>query len=181
MPHTSDQRKLLQSGTVRHIKKILAFLPALLVMIMIFRFSSQNADDSSVESLRITRDLLVAVRDQLQLSWTPEELSFYMEQSEFFVRKLAHFSEYALLGISLILPVIVYYSDRFRRKILSLIAWGFCAAYAVSDEFHQSFSPGRSPQLRDVVIDSCGALTGILLGLLILHLRARLQKRQRQH
>mgnify|MGYP002517111137 CR=1 FL=1 len=181
MPHTSDHRKLSNSVSSQRIRKSFAFLPALFIMLMIFRFSSQNADDSSVESLRITRDLLVAVRDQLQLSWTPEELSFYIEQSEFFVRKLAHFSEYALLGISLILPLIVYYSDRFRRKILFLISWGICAAYAVLDEFHQSFSPGRSPQLRDVVIDSCGALAGILLGLLILHLRARLRKRQRQH
>lgn len=181
MPHTSDHKKILPSGTSRRIRKALAFLPALLVMIMIFRFSSQNADDSSVESLRITRDLVCAVRDQFRLSWTPEELAFYIDRSEFFVRKLAHFSEYALLGISLILPVIAYYSDRFRRRSLFLITWGICAAYAASDEFHQSFSPGRSPQLRDVVIDSCGALTGILLGLLILRIRTRLGRRRIQH
>ena len=181
MPHTSDHRKLSDSVSSQRIKRALAFLPALLVMIMIFRFSSQNADDSSMESLRITRDLVCAVRDQFHLSWTPEELSFYIEQSEFFVRKLAHFSEYALLGISLILPLIVYYSDRFRRRILVLLTWGICAAYAVSDEFHQSFSPGRSPQLRDVVIDSCGSLAGILLGLLFLHIRVRLHRKCPRH
>ncbi len=181
MPHISDKRKQLQSGTSRHIKKILAFLPALLVMIMIFRFSSQNADDSSVESLRITRDLILSIRDQFRLSWTPEELAFYIDRSEFYVRKLAHFSEYALLGISLILPVTACYSDRFRRRALVLITWGICAVYAASDEFHQSFSPGRSPQLRDVVIDSCGALTGILLGLLFLRIRARLHRKRPRH
>jgi hypothetical protein len=35
--------------------------------------------------------------------------------------------------------------------------------YAVSDEIHQTFVPGRAGQLRDVLIDSCGVLAGICI------------------
>ena len=40
--------------------------------------------------------------------------------------------------------------------------------YAASDEFHQSFVPGRSPSIVDVGIDSLGVLTGILAVLIII-------------
>ena len=44
------------------------------------------------------------------------------------------------------------------------IFWGFmiCVIYAVSDEVHQAFVPGRGPALKDVLIDSAGAFTGII-------------------
>ena len=42
-------------------------------------------------------------------------------------------------------------------------AWIFTTAYAASDEFHQLFVTGRSAQVRDVLIDSCGALCGLAL------------------
>ena len=44
-----------------------------------------------------------------------------------------------------------------------LIAWGAAVLYSVTDEIHQMFVPGRSCELRDVAIDSCGVATGILL------------------
>ena len=49
----------------------------------------------------------------------------------------------------------------------ALAAWLIGTAYAVTDEFHQSFVPGRSCELRDVMIDSCGVLTGVLLATLV--------------
>ena len=162
----------------QRLKQVLSFLPALLIMVAIFRFSSQNADDSSTESIRITQELLCVIRDRLRLSWTPSQLSLYIERSEFFIRKLAHFSEYAALGLSLILPLCAFYSGSFKKKTLFLTSWIICIAYAASDELHQFFSPGRSPQIRDVVIDSFGALAGILLGLLLIRIRRSLRNRK---
>ena len=40
--------------------------------------------------------------------------------------------------------------------------------YAITDEFHQYFIPGRSAEIRDVLIDSSGALTGILFVIIVL-------------
>ena len=68
------------------------------------------------------------------------------------VRKTAHFSIYAMLGIWTI------------KVIISLL---FCMLYAITDEFHQTLVSGRSGEIRDVLIDSLGALTGMMLILLI--------------
>ncbi len=46
----------------------------------------------------------------------------------------------------------------FRGFILSLV---FCILYAISDEVHQLFVPGRGAQVSDVLIDSLGAFLGI--------------------
>ena len=176
--HTLSAGGQPHSRLPQRLKQVLSFLPALLIMVAIFRFSSQNADDSSTESIRITQELLCVIRDRLRLSWTPSQLSLYIERSEFFIRKLAHFSEYAALGLSLILPLCAFYSGSFKKKTPFLTSWIICIAYAASDELHQFFSPGRSPQIRDVVIDSFGALAGILLGLLLIRIRRSLRNRK---
>ena len=65
-----------------------------------------------------------------------------------------------------------FFTKEFEEtKTLFLTSWMICIAYAASDELHQFFSPGRSPQIRDVVIDSFGALAGILLGLLLIRIQ----------
>ena len=58
-------------------------------------------------------------------------------------------------------------------------AWLIGTAYAVTDEFHQSFVPGRSCEFRDIVIDSCGVLTGVLAALLAGWIRAQREKERR--
>ena len=80
------------------------------------------------------------------------------------VRKCAHFCEYAMLGF-LVLRV-VHLDAAFstasagRRYWLALL---FCALYAASDEFHQSFVPTRQPAVLDVFLDTCGAGFGLLM------------------
>ena len=44
-----------------------------------------------------------------------------------------------------------------------MLAYGLTVIYAVSDEIHQAFVPGRSAQLSDVCIDACGAAIGLSL------------------
>ena len=71
-------------------------------------------------------------------------------------KKGAHFTVYAVLAVL------------FRRALpegrwIWALAWMFAVLYAASDEWHQSFVPGRHPQLTDVLIDACGAATGLLI------------------
>jgi VanZ family protein len=70
------------------------------------------------------------------------------------LKKLAHASEYALLFL---LFVRAWRRSRGWRPALDL-AWWSTAAYAVSDELHQSFVPGRHANWYDVLIDVTGAL-----------------------
>lgn len=73
------------------------------------------------------------------------------------VRKLAHFTEFFVLGGLLGLTCAV------RWKPMLWQPW--CAAVLVAclDETIQRFVPGRSGQLTDVVLDGCGALGAVLL------------------
>ncbi len=71
-------------------------------------------------------------------------------------KKGAHFTVYAVLALL------------FRRALppgrsIWALSWILAVLYAASDEWHQSFVPGRHPQLTDVLIDACGAATGLLI------------------
>ena len=79
---------------------------------------------------------------------------------------------YALLGILCVFPVSVYYRGRSAALFSLCIAW----LYAVSDELHQYFVPGRSCEIRDVLIDWSGAALGVGIVMLI----GLLSKRKKQ-
>ena len=81
---------------------------------------------------------------------------------EFLIRKLAHVSEYAVLAV-LLYRAFVHTVFQSRRALSAGIVLLSCAAYAASDEFHQSFVPSRTASLRDVMIDLCGATLAVLL------------------
>ena len=70
------------------------------------------------------------------------------------LRKLAHLSEYALLGFLLARAV--------RRPAVAVV---LAAGYAATDEVHQTFVEGRHGAPLDVAIDTVGALVGVLVWL----------------
>ncbi len=71
---------------------------------------------------------------------------------QFFMRKLAHVSEYAVLAV-LLYRAFVHTTLKGRRALSAGLVLLLCAAYAATDEFHQSFVPSRTASLRDVMID----------------------------
>jgi VanZ family protein len=81
---------------------------------------------------------------------------------EFFIRKAGHVSEYAVLAV-LFYRAFVHTVFRSRRALSAALVLLSCAAYAASDEFHQSFVPSRTASLRDIMIDLCGAALAVLL------------------
>lgn len=92
--------------------------------------------------------------------------------TNFVVRKAAHFSEYLVLAV-LAFHAFVGGAPRGRgRATLACALAAFLVAVPCVDESIQRFvSVGRSGQLRDVFIDCCGAVTGVLLCLLVRHMR----------
>lgn len=115
--------------------------------IVIFRFSAQNSGQSNGLSLKIAAWAL----ELLPLAETPENLDLV----NLVLRKLAHFSAYALLGFGL-----TGVAGRQKRVPVLPAVLLLGGLFALSDEFHQSFSPGRSPSLWDVGLDTCGAAAG---------------------
>lgn len=117
--------------------------------------SAQTADDSSDTS----RDLIfflakIFVKDFENLTAVAKEE--LISSLQFIIRKTAHFSIYAALGFFSYLSVITYKKISFNFRTVSSCL--FCLLYAVSDEIHQYFVPGRSCEIRDICIDFCGSL-----------------------
>lgn len=83
-------------------------------------------------------------------------------------KKGAHFGAYALLAL-LALRVTAVGKRPFTHHPL-LFAFLITLLYAISDEFHQTFVPGRHGRFADVLIDAAGGATALLM----LHFRARL-------
>lgn len=128
-------------------------------LIMIFGFSSRDGDLSGEDSGRVGRlvgEWFVPGFDK----WSEAKQEIFIDKVDFPIRKTAHATEYAILG-ALILGAT--YEARHKNLYTIGIPWILGTMYAVSDEFHQLFVPGRSGQVRDVLIDSCGVLAGVLI------------------
>ncbi|MDD7738658.1 MAG: VanZ family protein [Fusicatenibacter sp.] len=140
--------------------KPLSFLPALLMMYTIFSFSSQTGTESSALSEKVTRGIVVTVNRVTDRGWNSQQVEQRVDRYEYYVRKAAHMTEYCLLAVTIALPLYVY---GLRGMSLMLLAGIFCILFAAGDEYHQSMVDSRGPSVRDVGIDSLGALIGILL------------------
>jgi len=163
------------AGYFRNIsvmRKIFILL-ALAVMVIIFCFSSENSSQSSLTSGGITKYLVsIFVPDLEWHTWA--EQKEIMKTATHIVRKCAHFSIYALLGFFIGLSM-------GKGKFLSLnsvISLDLCFLYACSDEMHQLFISGRSGEFTDIIIDTCGSCTGIIISVLIYRLFCRIFKKE---
>lgn len=145
-------------------KSVVWFIITVVWMTVILGFSAQPADVSTDTSLRVGMTIgKMSVPDFSKLS--KEEQIDYAKKIEFPVRKMAHATEYAILGC-----LLTNLCLSLSMKKASMWSWLMGSAYAATDEFHQLFVPGRSGQITDVMIDSVGCLIGCLVTCLILHL-----------
>lgn len=138
-------------------KKLLYWLPVLAIMITIFCFSSQNADNSSQTSGGFAEFLARIICPDFDGKNETYRLKL-LDSCQFAVRKAAHFSIYALMGF-LSFNAFRQYKKIPKQQLFSAL---LCLSYSISDEIHQSFVPGRSCELRDVLIDFSGAVSGII-------------------
>lgn len=145
------------------------------VMAIIFALSADTADESNNKSSPLSGSLLRAVLSVFDLS--EEEMEEATHLCSYIVRKTAHFCEYALLGGLLFGLCTSFYLTRLKGIIISQIVGSL---YAVSDEIHQYFVPGRSCQFSDMLLDSCGVFTGIMAILLILTIYIRIKSKKNQ-
>ena len=142
-------------------------------MIVIFVFSAQTGDTSSNMSGGISQFVISILYDDFD-SFSPQKQLEIADTVHLVIRKLAHFTEYAILGVLSVLTVLTHKKAAKPWGITSLksglAALIFSALYAMSDEFHQHFVSDREPNIIDVLIDSSGALTGIIFASLMFYL-----------
>jgi len=160
---------------------VILWTAVVLWMSLIFYFSMENSEKSSQSSNSVI-EIILSFADKNFDSYTQAEKSAICEKYSFFIRKTAHFSIYTVLG-GLIYAALSYQYNNNNRRKTAVLSFAIGAVYAVSDEIHQYFVPGRACQLRDMLIDSCGVLTGIAVFMLIIKLsvsknKARKTKQQ---
>lgn len=96
--------------------------------------------------------------------------SGYFSFVEFFIRKGAHFGTYFILGSSFFLGL----APRMKQfALVAFFSWLSATGYAALDEFHQMLTGGRTPLFQDVILDSLGALTGVVLCWFVLGIREK--------
>lgn len=137
--------------------RIAPWIPAAVWMLIIFSLSAQPALASNSLSRGVTKVIVETVGKVIPLDIEMSTLNDIVSQFNHFVRKFAHFSAYAVLG------VLVSYAlskNEINSNRVFILSMAICIIYAVSDELHQLFVPGRGCQLKDVVIDTAGAVSG---------------------
>lgn len=92
------------------------------------------------------------------------QASGYSKFVEFFIRKGAHFGTYFLLGGSWFIGLVPRIKGLFLTAVVS---WLAATGYAGLDEFHQMITGGRTPLFQDVMLDAMGALTAIVICLVV--------------
>lgn len=128
------------------MKKQLSIILVLIWMIIIFIMSSFNAEDSANQSNFIV-NIIANILNINNISLL-----------SLIIRKLAHFTEYLILG-----TLVINMFTKNNAKKTYLLSILLCIIYAISDEIHQIFIPGRACQIKDILIDSVGSITGIYL------------------
>lgn len=144
---------------MKHIKIILKTIILLFWMILIFLLSNQNGSTSS----NLSSDLLYNIFKFFSL---PDSLI-----NDFLfvlIRKMAHFTEYFVLGI-----LIINLLKDFKIQKVFIVSALSCLLYATLDEFHQLFISNRSGSIIDVIIDFLGALAGLFIYYIILKYKKR--------
>jgi len=157
---------------VRWIYQLILWLGLLAVAVAIFGFSSQNKDDSVAVSSRLARAVIEVV-DPAFHQRPAQEQENVISFVDRLLRKFAHFLEYAALGFFIRLLV-----GHFRLKPPTRLSWLLGTLYACTDEVHQLFSPERTAQWQDVLLDSAGVLAGITVAYALLVLAGRWKARK---
>jgi len=138
---TASSARLSSSDRLRR------WLPAVLWGVVIFLFSTSRFTGER------TAAIIIPILAAIFPNATPAELRATHQT----IRKLAHFTEY------LIFSVLLYRALRGDRRWngrAAGLAFAIAGLYAVGDEFHQLFVPGRTAAASDCLIDMSGAVAG---------------------
>jgi VanZ family protein len=119
-------------------------------------------------SSSVTGWLLAQLLHSLRIHLTPHTFA----RIHFLIRKLAHCTEYGVFGLLLYHSFEPRYPERWdiRGALSALIIAGL---FSLTDEYHQSFVPGRTASLVDCALDTAGALLGMIFLYAVRHLQAR--------
>lgn len=143
----------------RKIYVSISWILVAVCMGIIFSLSAQNGEESS----DLSGSFVMAILEWLKI-----------DIDEGLLRTCAHCLEF--MGLSLLIFNATY--STCETKLTPLIAFAGTVFYAITDEIHQIFVPGRAFQLSDLLVDSTGALIGVIASFVILKFILYIKKRR---
>ena len=129
------------------MKRFILISMVFICLVFIFIMSSENGSESMSTTIKVSNVINIS--------------SFYM------IRKSAHFIEFFILEVFILLMISSFKIIDFKCFILSIL---FCLLYAFSDEVHQLFVINRSASIIDVLIDYTGSLFGSIFFMLFYYI-----------
>ena len=150
-----------------NILRILFLILIIANSVIIFGFSSQNGEESG----SLSQKIITVIADIFNVQ---ENRETFLDIGEQIVRNLAHLGIYTSLGIWSI-AFILTFNIKLKWQVIITIIWGII--YAITDEFHQTFSTGRHASINDVVIDTFGVILGLLLVLLVIKIYYKIENK----
>jgi VanZ family protein len=157
-----DLNRIMTSKEANKLYRVLSWLAVFFWIILIFSLSHQPANQTNELSIYVTKTILEIIEE-----FTPSK-EFNLINYNLTIRKFAHFFIYLILGTLSMYALNKSRIIGLKASILSLL---FIIIFAISDELHQLFIPGRGSGLWDVLIDIYGAFTGIIAYLIISKVR----------
>ncbi len=143
-----------------NVKKILIWIPAIIMAIAIFGFSKQDGEESSGLSYKAA-DIILTVCDKAGIvDYNDNNRESMIDSVQFPIRKAAHMTEYAVLSVLVMIALMVDGINGIKLPVISAV---IATAFAATDELHQVFVPGRYGCVRDVLIDAVGSVIGLAI------------------
>lgn len=144
---------------------IISIILVVFWMVLVFKLSGEISEVSGKRSGSVIESIIMFFNKNI----SETKLQTLIEYLQPLVRKIAHFLLY-MLGGFLIYNLINFALKNFSRAKCLLISVLVGSFYAITDEIHQLFVPGRSGELRDVIIDSLGVILGIFIYYLLFNI-----------
>ena len=164
----------------KHKVSLVLFAITLLIMARIFSFSAEASDQSQETSESVA--YFIAALIIRGFSSLPEsEQLLEIDALVPVIRKIAHFVIYMALGFVAFSTQNAFLLENKQRALFlrcGAVTAVFSLLYAATDEIHQLFVDGRSGSVRDVLLDFCGAVCGILTAFLLLALFLKMRKKR---
>ena len=158
----------MNANIIRYEKKkgiklavsITAAIFLVILYILIFSFSEQNGAESGSFSHEITTRIVETLDRIANKGWDESLKESYIAYWEHPIRKLAHFSEYAVMAV-LVFLIFMPWMEWKLKLYGMIIVWVFLSASF--DETHQLFIDGRCGSFWDVLLDTFGGAFGAML------------------
>ena len=152
-------------------RKVIYTTLTIIWMIVIFIFSSMNSQDSNDKSKKTIKKAVIKTTQiseniglvdnnnssEKDIKNVDKTINKKVNELNYPLRKCAHATEYAVLAILIIFTINAYTNKKYSIKKMILVIL-ICFLYSLTDEYHQSFVPGRTSLFTDCLIDTTGSI-----------------------